>query len=86
MLRPVLDDHCKRPDTVVYLNVRFDHSRVVQGKGVIDIHVTSKPQFRVPKFYDWYLGMGNAYDSLHAIYGKQSASRQLGEIGSHTLC
>lgn len=39
-LCPMLDDHSKRPNSRVNLDIRLDHPCVLQSQGIIDVHVT----------------------------------------------
>jgi hypothetical protein len=67
-LRPVLDNHGQRPYTLVELDVRLDHARVLDCGDIVHVDVAGELQLRVPDFYYPDLGCGNADDALHAIW------------------
>ena len=74
LLCPVLDDHGQGPNALIYLDVRLDHARVLQGERVVHVHVAREFEHRVPYFHDPDLGLWHTYNSLHAVYEGQMST------------
>src|SRR5688572_22486483 len=64
---PILDKHGKLPDPGINLDISADHPCVLQCKGVVDVHVASKLQLRVPHLHDGHFGSRYADDVLETL-------------------
>ena len=65
--RPVLDDHRQRPHPVIDIDIRPDHASVLERERVVDIHVASKLEFRIPCLHNGHLRRRHANHLLKPI-------------------
>jgi hypothetical protein len=67
LLRPMLNDHGQRPYAIIYLDIKVDHSRVLERSNIVDVHITRELQLGVPDFYYPNLRCGYTDNTFHTI-------------------
>lgn len=72
---PMFDHHGQRPHAFIDLDVGPNHASVFQSQGVVDVHVTSQPEFWIPDLHDRDLGMRYTNHPFHTICFEESQSK-----------
>lgn len=63
---PVLDDHRQLPHSWIHLDISTNHSRVLEGQGIVHVHVAGESELRIPNLDDGYLCSRYANNLFHA--------------------
>lgn len=77
-LGPMFDHHGQRPHTFIDFDIGLNHAGVFQSQSVVDVHVTSQPEFWIPDLHDRDLGMRYTNHPFHTICieGSQSKTKR----------
>ena len=72
---PMFDHHGQRPHTFIDLDIGPNHAGVFQSQSVVDVHVTSQPEFWIPDRHDGHVGVRYTDDPFHTVCFEESQSK-----------